>query len=100
MKLMIIEEMTILENRLQSYKNNYGIAVKNKSRNRQTKYTNLTTDIKEQIKQLERNITPEDNERLREIIKKQNKKLAIQREVRNKQGEKLKELEGVIKTWK
>lgn len=69
------EQIVILEKRLQNYKNNYDFAVKNNNKVRQTKYANIMAEVKVQIKQLERDIPLESNERLRDIIDGQNAKI-------------------------
>lgn len=81
----IKEQIVILEKRLQGYKNNYEFAVKNNNKIRQTKYANIIREVELEIKQLEREIPIESNERLRKIIDGQNEAIAELR----------KELEGV-----
>ena len=66
--MTVQEEIIELEKRLQTYKNNHEFAVKNNNKIRQTKYANFIREVKEQIKQLERDIPIESNKRLRKII--------------------------------
>jgi len=97
--MTVKEEIAILETRLQGYKNNLQFAIKNNNKIRQTKYRNIVAEVKEQIKQLERDIPIESNVRLREIIDGQNEKIAELQEVNKKQDEKVKALEQRIEDF-
>ena len=97
--MTVKEQIAALEKRFINYKNNYDFAVKQNNKIRQTKYKNIMAEVKEQIKQLEREIPIESNERLREIIDGQNEAITKLQEVNKNQNEKIKALEQRIEDF-
>ena len=95
----IPQEIQILEKRLKGYQGNYDFAVLHNNPVRQTKYANSVRETKLKIKELERDIPLESNERLREMLNKQDENIESLRAELNAEKEARKASEARIEAF-